>query len=134
MKARFNRHIGKCNPFWQPTFDINIRVKSINVVSKTIDIHSDDYGKFQDHKFVGFKSMSSGAFNIREILSAAPVDFETTRLQLDDEPGLELKDIYYVSYMGFCRLDSDTLEIRWLGNGLSESTLRIVELSPDSPT
>lgn len=130
MRQRFQRHMGRANLFWQPTFEINIRVKTIN--DDKVDIHADDYGYYQEHKVIAFRSYNDDVV-VREVMSAEAIDATTIRLTLDQAVGISKADLFYVAYVGLCRLDSDTLEYNWIGAGKAEATLRILELYPNAP-
>lgn len=128
LKERFQRHQGRFRKFWLPTFDMNLRVKAVS--GSTIDIYPGDYGQYgQMHKTIAFQLLD-GNTEIRKVTAVAAVDSETTRLTLSAPVSFTKENIFYTSYLGLCRLDSDTLEIGWIGNGKCEAGLRIIEIDP----
>lgn len=131
-KTRFQRHSGKAREFWQPSFDINIRIKSIGVGGTTADIHSDDYGLYgMTHKHLAFRMMD-GSTVVREVTGASAIDGTTTRITFNTPlAGIQLTSIYVVSYLSIYRLDGDSLEINWIGGNKAEMAIRMVEIAPD---
>ena len=129
-KSRFQRHHGKARQFWQPSFDINVRLKSIGSGGTTADIYADDYGIYgQQHKVLAFRMMD-GSTDIREITNAVAIDGTTTRITFASPIAFQKSDEYVVSYLSVHRLDGDTLEINWIGGGKAEMAIRMLELAP----
>lgn len=129
LKARFQRHMGKSREFWQPTFDVNLRIKAIS--GTMIDISSDDFIKYKKHEHIAIKKLDTGEWVFNKIVATSQLDPDTVRLTVDTTTTTPLSNIYYASYLGKCRLDSDTLQINHLGNGTIEAVFRIIEISPN---
>lgn len=128
MKKRFQRHQGRYKKFWIPSFDMNLHIKAVS--GATIDIHPDSYGQYgQMHKTLAFRLLD-GTTEIRKVIAVVAVDAETTRLTLSASVSFTKEQVFYATYLGICRLDSDTLVLNWVGNGKCEAGLRIIEIEP----
>lgn len=128
LKKRFRRHYGRNRGFYTSSRSVNIRIESITSTT-TAKIYSDDYGYYQQHKLAVFYLMD-GTYLIRKIESVAAIDSEHIAMTFDGSIPQNLGDIYYVAYLSWCRLDSDTLEIKYNNNGVSSASFRVLELSP----
>lgn len=130
QRKLFARRAGKLRSFWSPTFDMSFMIRTKGNLTTFIDIDYDAYVAIGKRKKIAIKKMD-GTWIIRNITSVTAATLDSMRLNLDITIGIHSNDVYYASWMGLNRLDSDTLEIEWLGNGISESTMRIIEILPN---
>ncbi len=124
LKRRFRRHYGRNRAFWSISHALNIRIKSAS--GSKIVIHPDDYFYFQEHKSLVFTLFSTPDKLIRTVANVDLIDDENLELTLN-EPAPDVDDVFYASYAGLYRMDSDTLTIEH-AQGKSSATLRLLEI------
>ena len=124
LKRRFRRHYGRNRAFWSISHALNIRIKSAS--GSKIVIHPDDYFYYQEHKSLVFTLFSTTDKLIRTVANVDFIDDENLELTLN-EPAPDVDDVFYASYAGLYRMDSDTLTIEH-AQGKSSATLRLLEI------
>ena len=124
LKRRFRRHYGRNRAFWSISHALNIRIKSAS--GSKIVIHPDDYFYYQEHKSLVFTLFSTPDKLIRTVANVDFIDEENIELTLN-EPAPDVDDVFYASYAGLYRMDSDTLTIEH-AQGKSSATLRLLEI------
>jgi hypothetical protein len=124
LKRRFRRHYGRNRAFWSISHAMNIRIKSAS--GNKIVIHPDDYFYYQQHKSLVFTLFSTSEKLVRTITEVEAIDEENLELMLDSSAP-DVDDVFYASYVGVYRMDSDTLTIEH-AQGKSSATLRLLEL------
>ena len=124
LKRRFRRHYGRNRAFWSISHALNIRIKSAS--GSKIVIHPDDYFYYQEHKSLVFTLFSTPDKLIRTVASVDFIDDDNLELTLN-APAPDVDDVFYASYAGLYRMDSDTLTIEH-AQGKSSATLRLLEI------
>lgn len=124
LKRRFRRHYGRNRAFWSISHAMNIRIKSAS--GNKIVIHPDDYFYYQQHKSLVFTLFSTSDKLIRAITKVDFIDEENIELTLNASAPA-VADVFYASYLGIYRMDSDTLTIEH-SQGKSSATLRLLEI------
>ena len=124
LKRRFRRHYGRNRAFWSISHAMNIRIKSAS--GSKIVIHPDDYFYYQQHKSLVFTLFSTSDKLIRAITKVDFIDEENLELTLNASAPA-VADVFYASYLGLYRMDSDTLTIEH-SQGKSSATLRLLEI------
>lgn len=124
------RRMGKYKAFWQPTFDSDFRVTSTGTVTTVLRTFKDDYLDHATNRTHIAVEDSAGNWYARNIDSTASISGTEMELTLDSALNVEASDIVRVSYLGLKRLETDKVELSWIGNGVMNTTVRILELSP----
>lgn len=117
------RRLGKYNAFWLPLYE-----KHLNVVSASntwIEVDN-EYVIEADRKHIAVK--------INNIWSAHEITSKTkngnnTRLNITPNLNAAWSQVQSVCYLGLYRLAADTAEFSFLGAGMSQTNIPIVELS-----
>lgn len=124
-----HRRSGKFRRFWYPTFENNMRLLNVGTISTIIQIQSDffvDYASLRTHIAIEAK----GVWYARAVSN--PIQLSQTQVQLTLSSALNVKaeDVTRISYLGLHRFDTDRIEFDWLGGGVVESNVQILELEP----
>ena len=123
--------MGKYRGFWMPTFEKNMEVVSEDFLIDTIIVKSIsffDAGEFDFRRNIGLK-LKSGAWIFRPILEAISIGSGEFFLQFDTPINVDAQDILQVSFLGLHRLNSDAVELEWVGNKVVKATTSIIELT-----
>lgn len=124
------RRAGKFRAFWQPSFEVNMRPMNTGVIASTLVIKSDsyiDYGSIR--KNIAIQTMA-GAWLLRTVSNPIQINADSVQLTLSSALNINVANIARISYLGLNRFDADRIELNWIGNGVAESTVRILELTP----
>ena len=119
------RRLGKFREFWMPTNERNMILKSTGIITNTIDVELIDVN-WRDRKNLAFKVNGEWLARNATLVSAVSGN---TRFVLDQPLNVNARDVEIISYLGLYRLNTDTIEIDFLGNGVAKSSLSLVELN-----
>ena len=118
LKKWFYRRRGMLNEFWMPSYEQNFNVVSANDTSLVVKNES-----YLSNK-ANIAVKSNSVWTVHSIVSASTVG-ENKNLIVS--PSLPTK-IDRISYLDLYRLGSDSIEFRFMGNDIIQTTLPIVEL------
>lgn len=124
------RRAGKFRGFFIPTFENNLRILNTGLIASTLVVNSDsfvDYASFR--KNVAVQTVA-GIWQSRGISNPVQLDSDRVQLTLSAPLNILASSIARASYLGFNRLDTDRIEINWIGNNVAESEIRILETKP----
>lgn len=124
------RRAGKFRPFWQPTFEVNMRVKNTGVVASTLVIESDSYLAYVSNRTRIAIQTTAGAWHVRTVSNPVQINADSVQLTLSSALNVAASNIARVSFLGLNRLDADRIELNWNGNNVVETEIRILELNP----
>lgn len=138
LRTFFNTRRGMAVPFWIPTWRQDLPLASSIASSVTsMSILLSDYTLFM-FPDVARRTicifMSDGSTIFRQITGTIDNGDGTETLTLDSAPGVNVPQDTMVSYLLFCRLDTDELEIGWLSSTVGSADLPYVELPLEVPT
>lgn len=119
------RRLGKYREFWLPTNERNLILKSTGNITTTIDVELINVN-WRDRKNLAFKV--NGEWLARTATTVSTVN-GNTRFVLDQPLNVNSSDVELISYLGLYRLNTDTIDIDFLGNGVAKSSLSLVELN-----
>lgn len=129
FKSWLMRRCGKLRPFWQPSFESDIRLKSTGTITNTIVAYLDDMQDWQSiirpHIAIQLRDGSWLTRSVTVILAGADAT-----LTLDSNLNINSSLIEKICFLGLHRLDSDSIEINWIGNCVAKSSIRTIELLP----
>lgn len=124
------RRQGRYRAFYAATYEANFRVKGSGLITTALSFESDsfvDWAAGRSHLVI---EDVNGQYYLKGISGAAQVDSTTAQVTLDSALNLLVGNVKRVSWLGLCRLDTDMVEITWLGGGLAESVLPVLEIAP----
>lgn len=125
-----HRRAGRLRPYWLPTFENNLRINMEGNVASAIQCHADDYrnlGNAHNHIAIQFQD---GTWQPRTITGHSLENEDLINIALDSPLNVDATFIRMISFMGLHRLDTDTLDIDWIGNGINTCSARILEIKP----
>lgn len=129
LRQYLHRRAGRYKQFWQPSFEHDVRVTSTGTITTELRIEDDGYlQRAADRTHIAVQIGST--WYVRAITAAADVGSDRTSLTLSSALNVAASAIKRVCWLGLHRLDTDRVEIRYLGNGVSTSEFRIVEITP----
>lgn len=130
FKQFLYRRAGRYRKFWQPSFDSDFRVSSTGTVTDVLRVFTDDYTSHAANRtHIAIEDLS-GNWYARNIDSVAAASGTELNLTLDSAINVDAAEILRVSYLGLKRLETDLVDLNWLGGGVAEVEVRILELSP----
>lgn len=121
------RRQGRYRPFWLPTYESNLRCKSVGTITTTLLIEADQYKQLADlRKHIAIKS--DDMWTAHTITASSLVS--TTAVQLIISPALNktASSIQRISYLGLRRLDADSVTLNYRGVGIAEVSVPILEI------
>ena len=124
------RRAGKFRAFWMPTFEANLRVVGSGNIATTLMIEADSfipYGSKRTH--IAIQGID-GQWRVRTILYFLQMGADRVQLTLSSPLNMASSSIAHISYLGLNRLDTDKIELQWIGGGVVESNVRILEITP----
>lgn len=124
------RRAGKFRQFWQPTFEVNMRVKNTGVVASILVVESDSYLAYVSERTNVAIQTLNGAWFVRKLSNPIQLNENSIQLTLSSPLNVAASNIARVSFLGLNRLEGDRLEFNWLGNNVVECEVRILELKP----
>ena len=110
--------------FYMPSFEQNMKLKNSGLVTNSIDVERTNYIERKNISlWIGSEWRSF------EVLSITQPNITTTRLKLSQSVNEQASEIKRISYLGLYRLNSDSVDINYGGNGFATISIPIVELS-----
>lgn len=119
------RRLGKFREFWLPTNERNLILKNTGNITTTVDVELINVN-WRDRKNLAFKV--GGEWIARTATLVSTVN-GNTRFVLDQPLNVNASNVELISYLGLYRLNTDTIEIDFLGNSVARSSLALVELN-----
>lgn len=123
------RRSGKYRAFWTPLFEQNMRVINTGVILNDLLIEGDSFNSYAQRPHIAIET-SSGVWYARTIANIVPLSGSRFQITVDSPLNISADNLRRVSYLGLHRLDTDTIELRWIGNGVVESEYNVLEISP----
>lgn len=123
------RRAGKFREFWAPTFESNLRVVDTGLITSTLTIERDGFADYSARKNIAVQSVDGTWY---QSVATNPTPVASNRLELSLTPALSIKaaDIARACYLGLNRLDTDRIELRYIGNSVALSEFTMLEISP----
>jgi hypothetical protein len=128
-KSFLYRRAGKFRSFWLPTFEVNMRVLNTGTIVSTLVLNSDSYIDYALVRTNLAIQTTDGNWLVRTVSNPVQINATSIQVTLSSALNINAEKIARVCYLGLNRLDADRIEINWLGNGVAETEVRIVELS-----
>lgn len=121
------RRRGKYRPFWLPTYEWNMRCKSVGTVASTLLIEADQYKQLADvRKHIAIKS--GDVWTAHTITASTQTTASTVQLTITPALNKTAASIERISYLGLHRLDADSVDLNYKGAGIVEVSVPILEI------
>lgn len=124
-----HRRAGRYRPFWQPSFENDLRILSQGNLGDSIEIAEDSYMLSERRAHLIVQS-DDGEWHPRAITMVAVGDPGRVVLTLDSALNVDASRVLRTSYLGLKRLDADRISLNWSGGGVCVSSVRTLELNP----
>lgn len=124
------RRMGRYRSFWEPSFERDFRIKNSSTITTTIDIEQDELLQFpSDRSYIALQEGSN--WHILLVTDKALISSSTIRLTLDDTISLDPSLIDRACWLSYKRLNSDEVQIDYVGAGIARSSVRTIEVQYD---
>jgi hypothetical protein len=125
-----HRRDGKQKPYWIPTFESNFILAMSGPVGTQLVVVGNDYrGLAEDRKHLAIE-LDDGTWRACAVTGTAVIDANTFSIAIDINLGVDATRLRRVSYLGLKRLDTNSVEIEWIGNAVGVADVPIVEIAP----
>lgn len=122
-----HRRAGRYTPFWYPTSTADMALITTGVLTDVVEVADNRHPTERDHVLVAARD---GTVYPRAVVDAQTTAPGVLRLTLDSAIGIDASLVKSISYLGYCRLQTDRIEIEHLCDGRARSSVSIVEISP----
>lgn len=120
------RRLGRFRGFWQPSFEADLKHTTTGAIAATLTVEDDGYLAFGgDRTHIAIETASGW---LPRTITAAVAAGSNIQLTLSSALSIDAADIKRICWLGFKRLNSDTVEINWPGGGICEAEMRLLEL------
>lgn len=130
LRLWLHRRAGRYRPFWQPTFENDVRLAQTGAVGASVVVHTDNRIPWAGNRTNLAFGLRDGTWVPRRVTSDNIASTTTRTLGLETPLNVNAAEIVAISYLGLKRLDSDVIELNWVGNGLCDMSVQVLELSP----
>lgn len=130
FKQFLHRRAGRYRRFWQPSFDADLRLGSTGTITTTLRVHRDDYQTHASARTHIAIEDSDHNWYPRIVTDIQLSGSEYYDLTLDSPLNLDASAILRISYLGLKRLETDVVDFDWIGGGVCQIQVRLLELSP----
>lgn len=129
FKEWLMRRCGRFRPYWEPSFENDLAVRSTGFIAATLLIANDGYRDWGTRNNLAIQ-LRDGTWLAREVAASFTIGVSELQLTLNDPLNIAASEIYRISFMGYKRLDTDRVEMSWIGNGVLQCSINTVELNP----
>lgn len=130
IRQWLSRRQGRLIPFWEPSFQDDVRVKSTGAITTTIQVRSDNLGEWGLRRTHWGFCLDDGSWLARTVSSPTIIDPDTLQLTLNASLGVNASRIRHVSFLGLKRLAADRVELNFEGGGVSRVAVNTMEIQP----
>lgn len=125
-----HRRAGRYVQFWQPSFEADLRLVSTGTLVSSLTTFIDDYLSHAGTKTHIAVETSGGTWYLRTITNAFALDATTMQVDLDSPLNVAASSVLRICYLGLKRLNADQVELNWIGGGVCEVSVSMLELQP----
>jgi hypothetical protein len=118
---------GKFRAFWMPSFEFNMSVMSVGTVSNTVLIKPDSYLDYAPRTHIAIKT-NDGTYHTNTITASSVVAGGLIQLTLTTALNIDASTIQKISYLGLYRLDTDSIDLIFIGKNMAQTQVNIIEL------
>lgn len=130
LRGWLMRRAGRFRRFWEPTYENDLRNASTGTLTNKLRVNpADGYTDWppnRNHIAVN----AGGVWLARTVTGIATPTPGVLELTLDSNLNIQASTIRAISFLGLRRLDTDRVELNWLGNSVLRATVNTVEIQP----
>lgn len=130
FKKWLHRRAGRLRPYWLPTFENNLQLLTQGNVGSTLQCSSDDYRSMAADRIHLAIELTNGTWYPRTVTGSSIVNSSVINVGIDSPLNVDASLIKQICYLGLHRLDTDRVEMDWIGGGVNSANIRILELKP----
>lgn len=123
-----HRRKGTLRPYWLPTFENNLRLKMTGPIANVLHVYADDYKGFADARKRIAIQLLDESWHVFTINGVSILDGETNSVSIDGSLSVDASLVRRVSFLSLYRLNSDKVQIDWIGNGVASCSLNICQI------
>lgn len=124
-----HRRAGRFRQFWWPSFEQDFTLVSSGALGASISVSDPDYLEHASSRTHIAVVLNDGTILPRAITNAV-ADGGNVILTLSESLDVDSSVVDRISYLGLNRLDSDRVELHWIGGGRCESSVPVAEVEP----
>jgi hypothetical protein len=128
LREWLHRRAGRYRPFWHPSFEIDLRVQNAGAVAANLIVAADEYLRFasaRDHLAIE----TTAGWVARAVIGTAVIGGQV-HLTLNAALGVDASAILRVCFLGLRRLNSDRVEINWMGGCVCACSVPVLDIEP----
>lgn len=130
LRGWLHRRAGRYRRFWQPTFENDVRLASTGSITSTVQVYSDNRDPWALNRVNLAFGLRNGTWLPRRVTVDSAVGLDKRNFTLDSPLNVNADDIIAISYLGLRRLEADSIDLNWRGNGVLDIAVPVLELSP----
>lgn len=130
FKKWLHRRAGRLRPYWLPTFENNLQLLTQGNVGSTLQCSSDDYRSMAVDRTHLAIELIDGTWYPRTVTGSSIVNSSIINVAIDSPLNVDASLIKQICYLGLHRLDTDRVEMDWIGGGVNSANIRILEIKP----
>ena len=123
------RAAGRFNQFWLPSFDMDLVCVSTGAITTTLIIKNDAFNDWTARTNITIQTTDNNWHNF-VISNPTLVAGGNIQVTLDSSFNADAATIQRICYLGLYRLDNDSIDLNWIGNGIVQSEIQLLELTP----
>lgn len=130
FKRWLHRRAGRLKPYWLPTFEDNLILQQTGTITSALRVREGAYknlGKVNKHLAI---LLDDGTWLPRTVNGVSDAPGGLIDVAIDSPLFLDASRIRMICFLGLHRLDTDAVEVEWIGNNISQSSIRILEIKP----
>lgn len=121
MREFLHRRAGRSVPFWQPTFEADLRLNDSGALTTAISVYPDGYQTYAGDRTHIAIQQKDGTWLARAISSTILLGADELQIVLTPTlGGINASTIKRICFLGLRRLDADRAEIQHVGTGTAE--------------
>lgn len=124
------RRAGRYRAFWMPTFENDVRLYQTGTLASNVSVLADSRSPYTSNRMNLAFGLRNGNWLPRRIISDSSGGPNVRTLTLDSPLNVNAADVICISYLGYRRLESDQVDLSWIGNGCCEVNIPMLELNP----
>jgi hypothetical protein len=128
FKSFIHRRAGKLKQFWEPTFEADLVLNQVGDLTDSIIVEAGDFRAWDKKRnHIAIQDIA-GNWTPFQITSVTSHSSSTHTVYLAPNVDLHSSQIALISFLGLKRLNTDLVEINWIGNNTIKSTVSVVEI------
>lgn len=123
------RREGRYLEYWRPSLEKDFRILSTGALTTSINVYRDSFTTWSLNRIHIVFQDKSGNWIPKTIINVIILDDTTMTLEWSGSIGIAAENIYRMCYLGLRRLNSDTINIDWIGDMVNKCELVDTEIS-----